>query len=448
MFVHNSRMSAGESFPDVAGAPSSATSRTGIEAHCQRVAVLALEIARAIVPPIGSADALAQAALLHHAVPMLFDQPAMDRLLSDLLPSAVVASTPEPGADRVTASSEVRGFLTILRAFHDFPSERPRDAKVRTLAEVLVVSNLLDEQMEFVDWEGPAASNISGVLEELAPLFQPKVVEAAAKILFGSRAAAQRDGPSVLPRDGIARETLAGFLNRRLTCAKTIADLAARDPVIAADFLKAANAASPGSMRGARSIRQAIAGLGVAVSRRLLLGLAVRPLFAPAGPGHEWRHSLWMADFLAGCAEGKGFMEPEEAMLLGLVHDIGCIATQELPVRTLSTLARLSRGGFALRRAESLLLGTDHGEAGAAILSRWGFPDHMVNAVRFHHRPAESDSPLAAGLYAAGFWADDNEDLPSHRHLDASLKRLRFTIEELSKVQPAEGALSRMLSRT
>ena len=115
MFVHNSRANAGESFTDVAGSSSPATSRSGIEAHCQRVAVLALEIARAIAPPIGSADALAEAALLHHAAPMLFDQPAMDRLLNDLLPAAVAASTPKPGAGRVTAPPEVCGFLTILR---------------------------------------------------------------------------------------------------------------------------------------------------------------------------------------------------------------------------------------------------------------------------------------------------------------------------------------------
>ena len=40
--------------------------------------------------------------------------------------------------------------------------------------------------------------------------------------------------------------------------------------------------------------------------------------------------------------------------------------------------------------AENMILGTDHAEIGAQILSHWNFPSDVINTVRWHHDP---DSP-------------------------------------------------------
>ncbi|MFC1882701.1 HDOD domain-containing protein [Thermodesulfobacteriota bacterium] len=37
--------------------------------------------------------------------------------------------------------------------------------------------------------------------------------------------------------------------------------------------------------------------------------------------------------------------------------------------------------------AEKEVLKTDHAEIGALILSKWSFPDDLINAVRWHHYP-------------------------------------------------------------
>jgi HD-like signal output (HDOD) protein len=173
--------------------------------------------------------------------------------------------------------------------------------------------------------------------------------------------------------------------------------------------------------------------------------LAVRPFFTSVGSDQMWRHCGWIADFFAACAAERGDIEAEEAFLLGMLHDVGFLAPQ-LRGQTQTRLARLEAGGFALRSAEWLLLGTDHGELGAKLLSHWGFPDHLTEAVQFHHRPAECDSLLAAGLYAAGFLADDEEDAPSHRHLHTSLQRLRLAVAELSKVRPSGTTISSVVA--
>jgi HD superfamily phosphohydrolase YqeK len=472
--------------------PSREAPKSGLEAHCRRVAALALEISSALVPAVESRDALVQAALMHHALPLVFEQSAMDRLLLDLLPEAHAAPAPQspsrlrekaPGVtnDRrgrlshnaesvcqksgtglpaclgfpwparapLAPSSDVCNMITILRAFHGFPMERPRNATVRTLGEVLAISNLLDEELEGAGWGlggwGPGmACDIPRLLADLAPLFQPKIIEAVGKILPGAPVA-PRSSTLVL-EPSMAGDALRLFLEKRLTAAASIADLAARDPVLEAALVRAANSARNGRSREIGSIGPAVAQLGLEASRKLAVALAVRPVFAGAGTPAAWRHGVWMAEFFEACARWNGYAPPEEAFTIGLIHDIGVVATQRLPRQAQATVSRLQAGGFALGSAESLVSGSDHGEMGATLLSAWGIPDHMVDAVRFHHRPAESDSLLAAGLYVAGFWAGDDEDPPSHRQLDTSLKRLRFSLEDLSRIQPAKGWLSNLLT--
>ena len=60
----------------------------------------------------------------------------------------------------------------------------------------------------------------------------------------------------------------------------------------------------------------------------------------------------------------------------------------------------------------------------------------MIDAVRYHHTPSQTDSVLAALLYCCESWTDDHEDiydLSDHRHacdllgLASSELRIRTT---------------------
>jgi HD-like signal output (HDOD) protein len=41
--------------------------------------------------------------------------------------------------------------------------------------------------------------------------------------------------------------------------------------------------------------------------------------------------------------------------------------------------------------AEKIVLGTNHAEVGARILTKWLLPPEIVNAVQFHHAPETSE---------------------------------------------------------
>jgi len=405
-----------------------------LSAHCRRVAALAVEIARGIPAPPDALSALQQAALLHHASPVeLFSPAALHRMLKDVLPTF----------DQASQDHEVQpvplDVLTVLRAFHRFPADGTGNSRLNTMAQVLFVSNLMDEQLELLAWEPVSPFDVWESLAELSGLLQPQVIRAAHQTLRSS----PREREACLSRQTtVAKDLLQTLIHQRPDNVAVLADLAARDQAIAARFLRAANSMIGGNRRAIRSLRQAILQLGTGASRKLLLALSIRPMFAAAQMEELWVHSLEMASHFGTWASQKGLVADEDALLLGLVHDVGAIALQGLPEHTVRTFRHLCAGGWAPQCAELLLLGSDHGDLGAWLLASWGVPDHLTDAVGAHHRPADSDSVLASALYASGFWLEYDEDLPSPRHLHAALNRVGCSMADLSRVQPADAIIS------
>ena len=52
-----------------------------------------------------------------------------------------------------------------------------------------------------------------------------------------------------------------------------------------------------------------------------------------------------------------------------------------------SKINSLVENGVPFAIAEKEALKTDHAEIGALILSKWSFPDYLIEAVRWHHYP-------------------------------------------------------------
>jgi len=293
--------------------------------------------------------------------------------------------------------------------------------------------------MELLAWEPLAPFDVWESLADLSGVLQSEVIRAAHRTLRIS----PREREACLPqRTTIAKQLLQTLIHHRPADAAALADLVEQDPAIAAHFRRAASSLSGGNLPESPSLRQAINQLGSGATRKLLLALSIRPIFATARMEDIWKHSLQMAAYLGAWAGQKGIVTGDDALLLGLVHDLGSIALRGLPAHTLSTFRRLHQGGWAPQSAELLLLGSDHGDLGAALLDSWGLPAYLTDAVEAHHRPADSDSVLASALYASGYWLEPNEDLPSTRHLHAAFNRVGCSMSDLAKVSPTDGVLS------
>jgi HD-like signal output (HDOD) protein len=390
-------------------------SEPGLAAHCHRVAALSSEIARYLPFNLRSGVVLEQASLLHHL--------RLRRRSGDL-PEAVE---------------------TALRAFHQI-GRRSREKTARQVAEVIAVSNLLDEQLEMLALIPQPISEVWAGLRELEGMIDGAVLGAAAKALSPCCRPVESWAADDLPVNSAAARDIFVTLSRKPDCdVPFLARLAGKDPVIAGSLIQAANSALFARRTPVRSIPQALAYVGTEFARKALLALALKPLFASARLAGLWKHSVMMAEFCAGLAPSSGILPSDEALLLGLVHDVGRIAVQQTRGSAAVAYARLLEKGCPPAYIERLLFGCDHAQIGGLILAEWNLPPGTIQAIAYHHRPADTESAAAAFLYLAEFWLDPDEDLSSARHFQAACRRTGFSMETLGKAGKIDFGLSAVL---
>jgi HD-like signal output (HDOD) protein len=414
-----------------------------VNAHCRRVAALAREIAPAMRLAPRYCVILNQAALLHHTPALSLDPQSLRKVMIEVLPGGEAPRNVSPGCNlRVPEDLEA-----ALRAFRGGVREEPNH-RIRKAVEILTFSDLLDEQLEFL-WLQPDGS----VWERLASLretFEFDVVETAEQVLSSKFRGPGQRGWELPVQALVAQDTVATLTVNRDCDLRVLRALAERDPVLCGMLVQAANSARYARRVPAKSAQQAISFLGADISRCLLLTLALKTIFVSSRFVNLWRHAVASASFCERLAEQTGFLPAEEALLLGLVHDIGTVAMCQQPRGGALRQARLSEQGLPQLYTEQLQFGVDHATIGAEVLESWRFPEYMVEAVRFHHRPADTSSGAAALLYLAEFWSESDggylaEDLPSLCHWNAALHRTGWTMETLAKAGRKTGSLTELL---
>jgi putative nucleotidyltransferase with HDIG domain len=404
----------------------------GLHAHCERVRTLASEIGNSFGIPYRSAVFLQQASLLHHSPELLRDN-ALDWLVADIF---------NGNGDSSRRMQTPEGLRHLLQAFHCFP-RRSRETKAELLPEILALANLIDEWIEGEMNYGDLAQPLWDSLEGVRELFRDELWARARSLFPASLGDPQRNWE--IPMQPEVAHHLRSLLTHSSSYSLSrLAKIASQDPAIAGRLIQAANSPLFHAGTRIRSVQHALTYLGENASRKIITGLIARSMFGSNGAlVRLWRHSLRTAEFLENLARAKGLMEPSEALLMGLVHDVGRIAIQRQ--KEAAMYARLIEPGCPATWSETLLFGVDHAELGARILASWRFPESMVAAVRFHHRPAESDSVGAAALYAAEFWSESDEDLPSLRQLRTALSRIGCAMEELSPLDALDAASTALL---
>jgi putative nucleotidyltransferase with HDIG domain len=77
----------------------------------------------------------------------------------------------------------------------------------------------------------------------------------------------------------------------------------------------------------------------------------------------------------------------EDIFTAALVHDVGKLILGQFIQEDLAAIDAAAGSDVSFEVAEKQVLGTDHAEIGARILSHWSLPDDLVHAVRWHHDP-------------------------------------------------------------
>jgi HD-like signal output (HDOD) protein len=173
----------------------------------------------------------------------------------------------------------------------------------------------------------------------------------------------------------------------------------AHDPALVAAVLKQVNSAYYSRTTKVDSVERAIVLLGYEAVKTLALSATVKQLFKNVdlcdefGGRDVWIHCVAVA--AAAREMAKQFCKPlaEQAFLAGIVHDIGLLVELQVCPEKLRKVCQLATAGEApFSTLELDLIGCTHAELGAALATRWGFPDFCHAACAFHHHPLLADA--------------------------------------------------------
>lgn len=190
---------------------------------------------------------------------------------------------------------------------------------------------------------------------------------------------------------------------------KELAALFEADQAIAAKILKLANSPYYGIAGGVSSIQKASVVLGQKTLRELITLGGVSGLLSNQLVGYGldagdlWQHSLAVA-FGARLIAGR--IDPSlenDAFTTGLLHDSGkLILDSYIAERWHLFEEAMADAGTSFLDAERKVLALDHAEIASAVCKAWHIPMAISHAIRYHHRPSQSqDSKLAYIVHAA-----------------------------------------------
>jgi len=204
------------------------------------------------------------------------------------------------------------------------------------------------------------------------------------------------------------------------------------DPPLAARVLEVVNSAFYGRPRQVGSTAAAMRLLGVNAIRNVALAASLNRLFRGGRtvPGFDagdlWTHSVAVGSAARRIAERCRGIPPEEAMLAGLLHDIGLLVEIQASITEFSSLiaATSQNASLAFADAEMQWLGATHEEFGKALCEQWRFPDALAKACGHHHDPLALDTAdqrlpaiihvadVLAGRAGGGFTRSVGRDVP------------------------------------
>lgn len=187
-----------------------------------------------------------------------------------------------------------------------------------------------------------------------------------------------------------------------------VGEVISTDPGIAIKALRLVNSAQYGTRNPVTSVEQAVALLGVKVVRNLVLSAAIFDQLQ-SGTNEFIRHSICCGlamEMLAGASPGVA-LDPDEAFVYGVIHDIGMVIFHEfMPTQHQNARQLAVAKNIPLFLAEQDVLGVDHAALGGRLARHWRLPQQIVEAVAGHHdihRASDANKPLAALLSTADY---------------------------------------------
>lgn len=227
-----------------------------------------------------------------------------------------------------------------------------------------------------------------------------------------------------------------------------ISDHIGLDQALAALVMQMANSALLGYGRTCTTIGDAVVRLGFKRIKSIVMASAASDSMKRSlrgyrlGAGELWEHSLAVAVSAEWVAQAVRYPQPEEAYVVGLLHDMGKLMLDQYVLSDYTKIVDyMHRYRLSLWQVEEKLIGIDHARVGGLMAEKWQFPEPLLFGIRYHHDPSQArkHAQLAAVINMANAFASKtNEKLPDiHTKAihPASLEILRISSDKLLPFQ-------------
>lgn len=213
-----------------------------------------------------------------------------------------------------------------------------------------------------------------------------------------------------------------------------------RDPAMCARLLRVANSPLVRSPVPITDLNTAISRLGIDYTATLVVSLSMQQLFQATNDQIDQRmHECWSESVSVGAAcqvlaRHFSSLPPDQAMLAGLIHQIG-----KLPL-----LAYAENNGKLLQDGVSLDYVMDklHTSLGSYILKTWGLPQDLVNVPKEYldlkRHPDTADLTDLVQVTVIQSHADSEHPLASVNRAEVgAFQRLGLNAEEAGTMDEA-----------
>jgi putative nucleotidyltransferase with HDIG domain len=178
---------------------------------------------------------------------------------------------------------------------------------------------------------------------------------------------------------------------------KKVGYIISQDISMSAKILQLVNSPFFGLPQEITNPQQAAIYLGLDTLKALVLSIGVFSSFTGDAEScgfslaKMWRHSLRTSKLARDIARSEMADEKvvEEAMIAGMLHDIGKLILLKVPRQYKKVMDFIERTGCVPVEAEYTVMKTSHAELGAYLLGLWGIPENIVEPIAFHHNPSK-----------------------------------------------------------
>jgi len=176
-----------------------------------------------------------------------------------------------------------------------------------------------------------------------------------------------------------------------------IEDILRHDAGLTANLLKLANSAYFGIPSKVGSVRQAVLILGLKRLIQMVIASCVGAIMDKPIPGYDlppgelWRHAIAVSVAAEGLVNELEIGANEEIFTAALLHDVGKLVLGTFVKEDFKKIQAALNQNVSFEAAETMVLGTNHADIGAQILTQWSLPSDIINAVRWHHAPESAE---------------------------------------------------------